>query len=167
MEQIRKISYQIKHKNTVHIWCQFLVLYTPFLRSISWFAISRVNAYSADFFYHICTFPLLTVAQKVCHLLGIPVTEFSKAVLKPRVKVGRDYVQKAQTKAQVSTVRGHLEKGVSNSPVKIFCSSCQVVGSVEHFHVTSSNSSAEEPPTFLSSSGIRGTKFISLYNIPA
>ena len=45
---------------------------------------------------------VFTVAQKVCHLLGIPVTEFSKAVLKPRVKVGRDYVQKAQTKAQVS-----------------------------------------------------------------
>ena len=43
----------------------------------------------------------LAVAQKVCHLLGIPVTEFSKAVLRPKVKVGRDYVQKAQTKAQV------------------------------------------------------------------
>ncbi|KAJ7340172.1 Myosin-9 [Desmophyllum pertusum] len=44
--------------------------------------------------------PSNEVAQKVCHLLGIPVTEFSKAVLRPRVKVGRDYVQKAQTKAQ-------------------------------------------------------------------
>ncbi|XP_015752855.1 PREDICTED: myosin-10-like [Acropora digitifera] len=44
--------------------------------------------------------PSNEVAQKVCHLLGIPVTEFSKAVLRPRVKVGRDYVQKAQTKSQ-------------------------------------------------------------------
>lgn len=51
---------------------------------------------------------LLAVAQKVCHLLGIPVTEFSKAVLRPRVKVGRDYVQKAQTKAQVSNSVGKL-----------------------------------------------------------
>jgi len=54
-------------------------------------------------------FHLFSVAQKVCHLLGIPVTEFSKAVLKPRVKVGRDYVQKAQTKAQVSTVKGYQQ----------------------------------------------------------
>ena len=42
-----------------------------------------------------------TVAQKVCHLLGIPVTEFTRAVLKPKVKVGRDFVHKAQTKEQV------------------------------------------------------------------
>ncbi|KAK2571689.1 Myosin heavy chain [Acropora cervicornis] len=44
--------------------------------------------------------PSNEVAQKVCHLLGIPVTEFSKAVLRPKVKVGRDYVQKAQSKSQ-------------------------------------------------------------------
>ena len=43
----------------------------------------------------------LLVAQKVCHLLGMPVTEFTRAVLKPKVKVGRDYVHKAQTKEQV------------------------------------------------------------------
>jgi len=42
-----------------------------------------------------------TIAQKICHLLGIAVTEFTKCLLKPKVKVGREYVQKAQTKAQV------------------------------------------------------------------
>ncbi|XP_051899204.1 myosin-9-like isoform X2 [Pristis pectinata] len=41
-----------------------------------------------------------TAAQKVCHLLGINVTDFSRAILTPRIKVGRDYVQKAQTKEQ-------------------------------------------------------------------
>ncbi|XP_061416725.1 myosin-10-like isoform X1 [Lethenteron reissneri] len=41
-----------------------------------------------------------TAAQKVCHLLGVSVTEFSRAILTPRIKVGRDYVQKAQTKEQ-------------------------------------------------------------------
>ena len=43
-----------------------------------------------------------TAAQKLCHLLGISVLEFSRAILTPRIKVGREYVQKAQTKEQVS-----------------------------------------------------------------
>ena len=42
-----------------------------------------------------------TVAQKVSHLLGINVNELTKAFLRPRIKVGRDYVTKAQTKEQV------------------------------------------------------------------
>ena len=100
-------------------------------------------------------------------MLGIPVTEFSKAVLKPRVKVGRDYVQKAQTKAQVSLVRGYLEECISNSPVKMFCSGNQVNRSIDRFHVTSSNSLTKEPSMIVSSSGIRGAKFISVYKIPA
>ncbi|KAJ3615221.1 hypothetical protein NHX12_018789 [Muraenolepis orangiensis] len=41
-----------------------------------------------------------TAAQKVCHLLGINVTDFTRAILSPRIKVGRDYVQKAQTQKQ-------------------------------------------------------------------
>ncbi|XP_055083626.1 myosin-10 isoform X2 [Periophthalmus magnuspinnatus] len=41
-----------------------------------------------------------TAAQKLCHLLGINVLEFSRAILTPRIKVGREYVQKAQTKEQ-------------------------------------------------------------------
>lgn len=44
----------------------------------------------------------LAVAQKLCHLLGMNVMEFTRAILTPRIKVGRDYVQKAQTKEQVS-----------------------------------------------------------------
>ncbi|CAN9513645.1 unnamed protein product [Ophioblennius macclurei] len=41
-----------------------------------------------------------TAAQKLSHLLGINVLEFSRAILTPRIKVGREYVQKAQTKEQ-------------------------------------------------------------------
>uniref|UniRef100_A0A8C9Z5Y5 Myosin, heavy chain 10, non-muscle n=1 Tax=Sander lucioperca TaxID=283035 RepID=A0A8C9Z5Y5_SANLU len=41
-----------------------------------------------------------TAAQKLCHLLGLNVMEFTRAILSPRIKVGRDYVQKAQTKEQ-------------------------------------------------------------------
>ncbi|XP_076583896.1 myosin-9-like isoform X1 [Chaetodon auriga] len=41
-----------------------------------------------------------TAAQKVCHLLGVNVTDFTRAILSPRIKVGRDYVQKAQTQEQ-------------------------------------------------------------------
>jgi myosin protein heavy chain len=47
------------------------------------------------------TLPDNTVAQKVAHLLGVPVTEMTKAFLKPRIKVGREHVSKAQTKEQV------------------------------------------------------------------
>uniref|UniRef100_A0A8D2PGA6 Myosin heavy chain 11 n=1 Tax=Zosterops lateralis melanops TaxID=1220523 RepID=A0A8D2PGA6_ZOSLA len=41
-----------------------------------------------------------TAAQKVCHLMGINVTDFTRSILTPRIKVGRDVVQKAQTKEQ-------------------------------------------------------------------
>ncbi|XP_066520338.1 myosin-9a [Hoplias malabaricus] len=41
-----------------------------------------------------------TAAQKVCHLLGMSVTDFVRAILSPRIKVGRDFVQKAQTQEQ-------------------------------------------------------------------
>lgn len=42
-----------------------------------------------------------SILFKVAHLLGIQVTDLTKAFLKPRIKVGRDYVTKAQTKEQV------------------------------------------------------------------
>ena len=35
------------------------------------------------------------------HLLGLNVTEMTKGFLKPKIKVGRDHVTKAQTKEQV------------------------------------------------------------------
>uniref|UniRef100_A0A671RJK6 Myosin-9-like n=1 Tax=Sinocyclocheilus anshuiensis TaxID=1608454 RepID=A0A671RJK6_9TELE len=41
-----------------------------------------------------------TAAQKVCHLMGMSMTDFTRAILSPRIKVGRDYVQKAQTQEQ-------------------------------------------------------------------
>lgn len=54
------------------------------------------------------TLPDNTVAQKACRLLGMPVTELTKAFLRPRIKVGRDYVTKAQTKEQVhNTIEYH------------------------------------------------------------
>ncbi|VDL72666.1 unnamed protein product [Nippostrongylus brasiliensis] len=40
------------------------------------------------------------VIQKVCHLLGLPVIELTKAFLRPRIKVGREFVNKAQNKEQ-------------------------------------------------------------------
>ena len=41
------------------------------------------------------------VAQKICHLLGMNVTEFVRSLLKPRLKVGREMVTKAQNQEQV------------------------------------------------------------------
>ncbi|KAF8629720.1 hypothetical protein AX15_003315 [Amanita polypyramis BW_CC] len=39
-------------------------------------------------------------AERVCHLLGIPVTEFTRAVLSPRVLAGREMVTQARTGQQ-------------------------------------------------------------------
>ncbi|CAF4308908.1 unnamed protein product, partial [Adineta steineri] len=37
--------------------------------------------------------------------LGIPVTDFVRSFLKPKLKVGRDFVTKAQTQSQVRDYR--------------------------------------------------------------
>jgi len=47
------------------------------------------------------TLPDNTVAQKVCHLFGLNVLDFTRSLLKPKLKVGRDFVTKAQNKEQV------------------------------------------------------------------
>ncbi|OWA52979.1 Myosin heavy chain, non-muscle [Hypsibius exemplaris] len=41
-----------------------------------------------------------TVIQKISHMLGTNVNELTKAILKPKIKVGREFVTKAQTKEQ-------------------------------------------------------------------
>ncbi|KAM3922223.1 myosin-10-like isoform 5-T5 [Leptodactylus fuscus] len=53
-----------------------------------------------------------TAAQKLCHLLGLNVTEFTRAILMPKIKVGRDYVQKAQTKEQADFAVEALAKAM-------------------------------------------------------
>ena len=42
-----------------------------------------------------------TVAQKICKLMGMSVTDFTKALLKPRIKVGREFTVRMQSKTQV------------------------------------------------------------------
>ncbi|XP_027716701.1 myosin-14 [Vombatus ursinus] len=56
------------------------------------------------------TMPDNTAAQKLCRLLGLGVTDFSRALLSPRIKVGRDYVQKAQSKEQADFALEALAK---------------------------------------------------------
>ncbi|XP_072011603.1 myosin-10-like isoform X5 [Engystomops pustulosus] len=56
--------------------------------------------------------PENTAAQKLCHLLGLNVTEFCRAILMPKIKVGRDYVQKAQTKEQADFAVEALAKAM-------------------------------------------------------
>lgn len=48
------------------------------------------------------TLPNDTVAQKVAHLLGLPITDLIRAFLKPKIKVGRESVVKSQNQAQVN-----------------------------------------------------------------
>ncbi|KAF9538125.1 hypothetical protein EC957_007221 [Mortierella hygrophila] len=42
-----------------------------------------------------------SIAEKVCHVLGIPLSEFVKGLLKPKVKAGREWVVQARTDQQV------------------------------------------------------------------
>ncbi|TGZ64912.1 hypothetical protein CRM22_006176 [Opisthorchis felineus] len=58
------------------------------------------------------TLPDHSVAQKACHLLGIPLVDMTKAFLKPRIKVGKDLVSKAQTKAQVEFAVEAISKSI-------------------------------------------------------
>ncbi|XP_061088261.1 myosin-11a isoform X1 [Conger conger] len=58
------------------------------------------------------TMPDNTAAQKVCHLQGINVTDFTRAILTPRIKVGRELVQKAQTKEQADFAVEALAKAM-------------------------------------------------------
>lgn len=39
--------------------------------------------------------------EKLCHVLGIPVAEFTRSLLKPKIKAGRDWVTQARNVEQV------------------------------------------------------------------
>jgi myosin protein heavy chain len=58
------------------------------------------------------TLPDNTVAQKVCHLFGLNVTDFTRSLLKPKLKVGRDFVTKAQNKEQVEFAVDAIAKAI-------------------------------------------------------
>src|SRR6266480_961966 len=51
-------------------------------------------------------------AEIVCRLLGIPAEPFIKALLHPKVKAGREWVEKAQTPEQVRLAIDALAKGI-------------------------------------------------------
>jgi myosin protein heavy chain len=52
------------------------------------------------------------VAQKICRLLGLNASDFEKALLKPRIKTGRDYTVKSQNKEQVEYSSQALAKAL-------------------------------------------------------
>ena len=58
------------------------------------------------------TLPDNTVAQKVCYLFGLNVTDFTRSLLKPKLKVGRDFVTKAQNKEQVEFAVEAISKAI-------------------------------------------------------
>jgi len=51
-------------------------------------------------------------AEKVCHLLGIAVEPFIQGLLHPKVKAGREWVEKVQTPDQVRSSLDALSKGI-------------------------------------------------------
>ena len=50
--------------------------------------------------------------EKVSHLLGIQAADLIKGLLKPRIKVGNEYVNKGQNKDQVTNSIGALSKSI-------------------------------------------------------
>ena len=66
------------------------------------------------------TVPDNTITQKICHLLGIQVTEFTKGLLKPKVKVGQEFIQNAQTKTQVEFAIEAITKSLYERMFKWF-----------------------------------------------
>lgn len=56
--------------------------------------------------------PAMSHINTVCQLLGIPVQPFVQALLHPRVKAGREWVQKVQTPEQVRLAIDALSKGI-------------------------------------------------------
>jgi len=58
------------------------------------------------------TMPNNTVAQKVCQLLKLDLNNFTRALLRPRIKVGREFVNKAQTKDECDFVVEALSKAL-------------------------------------------------------
>ncbi|VDK44796.1 unnamed protein product [Anisakis simplex] len=58
------------------------------------------------------------VAQKLCHLLGLPLVEFTKAFLRPRIKVGKEFVHKSQNKEQAEFAVEAIGKACYE---KMFC----------------------------------------------
>lgn len=51
-------------------------------------------------------------AEKVCHLLGVPLKSFLQGLLHPKVKAGREWVEKVQTPEQVRSSIDALSKGI-------------------------------------------------------
>lgn len=51
-------------------------------------------------------------AEKVCHLLGITIEPFIQGLLHPKVKAGREWVEKIQTPEQVRLSLDALSKGI-------------------------------------------------------
>ena len=51
-------------------------------------------------------------AQKACHLLGIETDAFIQGLLHPKVKAGREWVEKVQTPEQVHSALDALSKGI-------------------------------------------------------
>lgn len=54
----------------------------------------------------------LDSVERFCHLMGIPVAPFVKGLLHPRVKAGREWVEKVQTPDQVRLAIDALAKGI-------------------------------------------------------
>ncbi|KAL7669521.1 hypothetical protein ACOME3_010173 [Neoechinorhynchus agilis] len=58
------------------------------------------------------TLPDDTIAQKLSHLLGLNVTDLTRAFLRPKLKVGRDYVHRAQNINQAQFAVEAISKAI-------------------------------------------------------
>ena len=60
------------------------------------------------------------VAQKISKLLGLPVTDFTKALLKHKIKTGREFTVCSQNKSQVSKQHVHVQYMYSTTVCTVY-----------------------------------------------
>ena len=53
-----------------------------------------------------------TVAEKICKLMGLSVTDFTEALLNPKIRTGREFTVRSQNKAQVEFSSKALSKAL-------------------------------------------------------
>ncbi|KII63266.1 Myosin-10 [Thelohanellus kitauei] len=69
-------------------------------RTISAILLLGNMAFVQDKFSDQALLPSTDIEQKICHLLRVNQTDFNRSILKPRVKVGREFTTRTQTKEQ-------------------------------------------------------------------
>ncbi len=83
---------------------------SQFQESLSKICSSKLSAIDSE--NHVSLYPI-SEAEKAAFLLGVNANDLLKALLKPKVKVGNEFVTKGQNKDQVSEQKCTINRSFS------------------------------------------------------